>query len=244
MRPSFVRQFDLVSSVLLLTIISSAGSMNSVIARENLAICESPRAGEYLLLVVTPTTNSRNQLRRVLPNEIETVTCTYLHDTVTRISGFNDIDDANRWAKYIDNIVGLSSIITTKPEPTPTKVTSVPAPNISFNPQILGQGYAVLVDYFNRPELANRLQQVLGDGTIIGFVSYGQRPYLLAVYTATEQLASSTMRKLNQGGFFPIIVDSSRVVLLRASVVLHQSGEGRCREPRERVQGGCKSVSN
>ncbi len=217
MRPNFVRKFDTSSRVLALTAAGLISSITSVTAQQNLPVCQPPSPGEYLLLVVSPTVNSQKQLRSALPNEIQPTTCQYLSDTVTRIGGFSRIDDANRWARYINSIVGLSAIITTRPA---GNVTQAPTPpqTTSFNPQVLGDGYAVLVDYFNKPELANSLQQVVGGN--IGFVSYGQRPYLLATYTGNKQEAYNTLQRLNERGFFAVLVDGNRVMLLRSSVRL------------------------
>ncbi|WP_414552171.1 hypothetical protein [Anabaena sp. CCY 0017] len=224
MRPNLLQKFDALSSVLALTTASLIGSMTSVTAQQNLPVCQPPRPGEYLLLVVSPTANNQKQLRSALPNEIQATTCRYLTDTVTRIGGFNRIDDANRWARYIDNIVGLSAIITTRPggnvtqapTPPPVQAPQNQPPTISFNPQVLGDGYAVLVDYFNKPELVNSVQQVVGGN--IGFASYGQRPYLLAIYTGNRQEAYNTLQRLNERGFFAVLVDGSKVMLLRSSV--------------------------
>ena len=128
------------------------------------------------------------------------------------------MEDANRWARYINNIVGLSAIIAT--QPNVANITKIPTQpeTISFNPQVLGNGYAVLVDYFNKPELASSIQKVTGGK--IGFASYGQRPYLLAAFTTNQQEAYRTMQKLNEGGFFAVIVDGRKVMLLRSSVRL------------------------
>ncbi|BAZ07010.1 hypothetical protein [Calothrix sp. NIES-3974] len=192
-------------------IATTMGSIRPVVAQQNPQTCEPPAAGEYLLLVISPTAENQNQLRRVLPNSTKTTVCTYLKDTVTRIGGFSKIDDANRWARFIRDSAGLSAIITTRPpEPTP--------PQAKFNPQALGSGYAVLVDYFNRPELAKQVQQVVGGD--VGFVSYAQRPYLLAVYTTNSRDAYSTLQSLSERGFFAMVVDSRRVMLLRQVVRL------------------------
>jgi len=197
------------------------GGMSSVFAQQAIPVCQPPNVGEYLLLVVSPTANNQKQLRSALPSELKTITCKYLNETVTRVGGFNKIDDANRWARYVSNIVGLSAIITTRPT-TPdvqAQAQSQPQPpqqTVSYNPQALGEGYAVLVDYYNRPELVNSVQQLVGGN--VGFVSYGQRPYLLAVYTTNQTEAYNTLQKLNNGGFIASIVDSRKVILLRSTV--------------------------
>lgn len=210
-----VMRITTLSSAMVLAIASLiGGKISSVTAQKNIPVCTAPTAGEYLLLVISPTQDNQTQLRRTLPNELKTTTCRYLNDTVTRIGGFNKIDDANRWARYVNSIVGLSAIITTRPadQQTPRSQTA------SYNPQSLGMGYAVLVDYFNRPELATQLQQIVeGD---VGFVSYGQRPYLLAVYTTNQKEAYNTLQKLNERGFSTYLVDSRKVLLLRSVVRL------------------------
>jgi hypothetical protein len=66
--------------------------------------------------------------------------------------------------------------------------------------------------------MANSVQQVVGGN--IGFASYGQRPYLLAIYTRNQQEAYNTMQRLNERGFFAVLVDGSKVMLLRSSVRL------------------------
>lgn len=208
------------------TIFAYAGlicGMSSVFAQQAVSPCQPPTPGEYLLLVVSPTADNQKQLRSALPPELKTINCKYLNETVTRIGGFNKIDDANRWARYVSNIVGLSAIITTRPttpdvQPQQQAPIQQPQQTVNYNPQALGEGYAVLVDYYNRPELVNSVQQIVGGN--VGFVSYGQRPYLLAVYTTNQTEAYNTLQKLNNGGFVATIVDSRKVILLRSTVRL------------------------
>ncbi|BAZ11247.1 hypothetical protein NIES4071_30730 [Calothrix sp. NIES-4071] len=209
-----VERLQTFSSALLIAIAGMMGSMNSVGAQQNIPICRPPNGGEYLLLVTSPTTDNQNQLRRVLPSETNTSVCRYLNDTVTRIGGFSNLEDANRWARFIRDSAGLSATITTKPQEVATKPVAKPAPK----PQPLGQGFAVLVDYFNKPETVKQVQQVVGGD--IGFVSYGQRPYLLAVYTTNSREAQNTLQTLSERGFYAQMVDARRVVLLRPIVKL------------------------
>jgi hypothetical protein len=230
----FVQRFPTLPSILLLAIASFIGSISPVVAQQTLPTCQPPSAGEYLLLVVSPTANNQKQLRSALPSDLKTVTCKYLNETVTRIGGFNKIDDANRWAKYVNNIVGLSAIITTRPTtataiiPTTTTTTTIPtttttipratipSQTVSYNPKVLGDGFAILVDYFNRPEMASNVQKTVGGN--VGLVSYGQRPYLLAVYTTNQQEAYKTLQKLSENGFFALLADGKKVMLLRSVV--------------------------
>ncbi|WP_096608064.1 hypothetical protein [Calothrix sp. NIES-2100] len=205
-----VQRFPNLPHAVVLAIAGLISCMSSVTAQQALSACQPPNPGEFLLLIVSPTADNQKQLRNALPAEIKSSTCQYLSDTVTRIGGFYKIDDAQRWARYINNIVGLSGIITTKPADTP------PPQTVTYNPQALGEGYAVLVDYFNRPELVSNVEQVVGGD--VGFASYGQRPYLLAVYTTNQKEAYNTLQKLNERGFVAYLVDSRKVILLRSNV--------------------------
>ncbi|OUL23352.1 MULTISPECIES: hypothetical protein [unclassified Nostoc] len=210
MSETVVQRFPNLPHAVVLAIAGLMGGMSSVTAQQALPVCQPPSAGEYLLLIVSPTADNQKQLRNALPPELKSTTCQYLTETVTRIGGFNKIDDANRWARYINNIVGLSGIITTRP-------ADVQQPQaVTYNPQALGVGYAVLVDYFNRPELVSNVEQAVGGD--VGFASYGQRPYLLAVYTTNQKEAYSTLQKLNERGFVAYLVDSRKVMLLRSNV--------------------------
>lgn len=86
----------------------------------------------------------------------------------------------------------------------------------AYNPKPLGTGYAVLVDYFNQPEVAALMQQALGKD--VGLVSYGQRSYLLALHTSNQKDATNILQTLSDRGFWVMLVDSRKVTLLRAQV--------------------------
>ncbi|MEC4896240.1 MAG: hypothetical protein SAL07_24590 [Oscillatoria sp. PMC 1051.18] len=222
-------------------------------AQAGLPQCQPPRAGEYILLVLTETPDTQEQIRRTLPPGINAPICQYLGDTVTRIGGFRQFDDADSWAQYVNDIVGLTAVVarptqTTAATPTVTRPTQpVPGPRINnrptqpvtatrtnsspsvtqqaaassgnlavFNPQPLGSGYAVLVDYLNQPEIASQLQQELGKE--VGLVSYLGRPYLLATSTENQTEANQLMQNLSEIGFGSLVVNSSRVTLLTPTV--------------------------
>jgi len=216
-----MRKLQTLSGVLLLAFAPLISKINPVIAQQNLFNCQQPNVGEYLLLVLSPTPENQKQLRAALPTEQKTVVCKYTNQIVTRVGGFTNIDDANRWARYIQNIVGLSATITTRAtEPAtrqvPQTIPNIQTPKITYNPKILGEGYAILVDYFNRPEMVSSLRNAVGGD--VGFVSYGQRPYLLAVYTTNQKEAYNTLQKLSETGFVAILADGQKVVLLRSIV--------------------------
>jgi len=211
--------------------------------------CQPPRSGEYLLMVMNPTADIQTQLRQVLPSSSTATVCSYLQDTVLRVDGFTNPEVANSWAQYVET-KGAEAFIarpaetspavaTAPPEnaavpqsfPQPT-VTETPAPAAptsvaatpmaaatgAYNAQPLGTGYAVLVDYFNRPETATELQQLLSRQ--IGLVSYGERPYLLAVYTGDAAVANATLQSLSDRNFTALIIDSRRAVLLTPAVAV------------------------
>ena len=228
----FLDKINFLPRAFLLAIAPILLGIDPVLSQPTIPVCQAPRPGEYLLLVVSPTVNNQQQLRSVLPPNLTSVTCKYFNETVTRVGGFNRVEDANRWAKYINNVVGLSAIITTRSQ-SPTRTPAVVPPQqvrppvipstnfpnqqvLRYNPRVLGEGYAILVDYFNRPELAANVQRVVGGN--VGLVSYGEKPYLLAVYTTNQTQAYRTLQALTNNGFFAVLADARNVMLLRSVV--------------------------
>lgn len=186
--------------------------------------CQPPAPGEYLLLVASKTADSQEQVRRSLPPGTPSVVCSYLNEVVVRVGGFLSLDLADAWAKYLSETIGVSAFIA-----RPAGVAQVPTPptaslpptgaatdGSTFNPQPLGNGFAVLVDFFSRPELAAQVQQAIGRN--IGLATYRQRPYLLAIYTTDQTAANATLQALSDRGFWTMIVDSRRVTLLRQTI--------------------------
>ncbi|NEO37821.1 MAG: hypothetical protein F6J90_16400 [Moorea sp. SIOASIH] len=194
-----------------------AGVFDSVYAQPIAAQCQPPQNGEYILLVLSRIRKNHEQIQRILPSSAKTDFCQYLEDRVTRVGGFRGINDAKDWARYLDQVVGYSAFVVQSPpssQPNTIQPTTIPP---GYTPQGLGDGYAVLVDYFNQPEVASRLEQLLGVN--VGLVSYAQRPYLLTVHTTSETQANSILRRLSAGGFWAMVVDSRRVTLLKRKVV-------------------------
>ncbi|NJO73778.1 MAG: hypothetical protein HC833_08475 [Leptolyngbyaceae cyanobacterium RM1_406_9] len=185
--------------------------------------CEPPAAGEYLLLVVNESSQTSEQLRSTLPPNASTAVCRYLDNTVTRVGGFTDAEVANSWAQYLTDLGGIQAFVARPPETASIQAQN-PSPQpgaassseLAYNPQPLAAGYAVLVDYFNRPEVATDVQQALGSH--VGLVSYGQRPYLLALHTSDAAVANSVLQRLSDRNFLALVVDSRRVVLLTPAV--------------------------
>lgn len=203
------------------------------LAQVNLSHCQPPLAGEYLLLVNTPTVENQERLRNSIPSEMSRIICTYNGEVVTRLGGLSTLDEADRWGQYVIEIVGLPAVIarpTTNirtpvvEQPTmPVPPTSVPSANPAqptgtlYNPQPLGRGYAVLVNYFNRPEVAGQLRDFLVKD--VGLVSYLSRPYLLALHTQNMNEANQLLSRLSRQGFWGVVVDSQAVMLLTPKVV-------------------------
>lgn len=184
------------------------------VAQTTPAACKPPQAGEYIVLVINQANQGQQQLQQALPANTNISVCKYLDNIVTRLSGWTRVEDANSWAQYITQSIGLSAFVA---KPSETAKLAAPSPKASaYNPQTLGTGYAVLVNYFNKPEVATQVRQTLVSN--VGLVSYGQRPYLLAVHTSDPTEANTIFQNLSDRGFWTIIVDSRRVTLLKASV--------------------------
>jgi hypothetical protein len=189
--------------------------------------CLPPSRGEYLLLLPSRTPESQERIRRSLPKEATQAVCNYLNEPVTRVGGFTTIDSANAWAKYLKATLGVTAVVARPAEATATPPVAAPpsgtiaatSPN-TFNPQPLNGGYAVLVDFFSNPEVAAQVQQATNSS--VGLVSYRQRPYLLALYTPDQGTANAAAQSLLGRGLRTMVVDGSRVTLLRSTVVLNR----------------------
>ena len=86
----------------------------------------------------------------------------------------------------------------------------------SYEPQRLAAGYAVLVDFGNRPAVASTVSQII---TPVGLGVYQQRPYLLADYTQDAAVAEATLRRLSEAQLSAVVVDAEDVVQLSIDVV-------------------------
>ncbi|MEB3274527.1 MAG: hypothetical protein VKJ85_12140 [Prochlorothrix sp.] len=183
----------------------------------SLPACNPPAPGEYLLLVLTPDAASQNSLRQALPPSVAVPACDYLGNTVSRMGGFRNPEDATAWADYIQEVANLQSFVARPPSTAPNTPPSPPIPTTrTFNPQLLGPGYAVLVDYGNDPAVAQRLRQARQRTP--GLVSFGQRPYLLTFQSTDSNQALALLADLNRQGFKALVVNSQGVVLLTDQV--------------------------
>ncbi|MBW4489206.1 MAG: hypothetical protein KME12_15560 [Trichocoleus desertorum ATA4-8-CV12] len=215
--------------LVLLTAMEVVFKGSVVIGQTRYPACQPPKAEEYLLLVAGQAADKQAQLKRVLPATADLAVCDYQNQVVTRVSGFSSLGIANAWAQYLKETSGFSATVarppevqaaqapssTVQPQPAPPNSTSS---NLAYSPRPLGSGYAVLVDYFEQPEIAAQVRQILSQD--VGLVSYGQRPYLLAGYTTNQTTANATLQTLSDRGFWVMLVDSRRVVLLKPTVTL------------------------
>ncbi|WP_293132584.1 hypothetical protein [Microcoleus sp. bin38.metabat.b11b12b14.051] len=210
-------------ALLVLTVLSSSVKAESS--------CEPPQSDEYLLLIVTKTPEQQERAKRSFPGNTDNTVCRYINDTVTRVGGFRNSQIATDWVKYIKDVVGLQAYVVRSPaaalpqnlpvyNPQPAAgseaIANRQTGNSGFNPQALGPGYAVLVDYFNQPELAGQVKQALG--TQVGLASYGQRPFLFVAYTTDQNAATAAVKALSDRGFWPMLVDSRRVTVITPAV--------------------------
>jgi hypothetical protein len=209
----------------LLAIATCAAWVQPAIAQ--LPDCQPPRPEEYLLLVVSETPESQQRVRRILPEDLDSQVCTYLDDTVTRVGGFRRENDAKAWAEHVMQETDLSAFVAgaataltpvrgepQRPEPDESNRDRAAASG--YAPQRLDAGYAVLVDYFQDPDIADRVADLTGED--VGLAAYGDKHYLLVEYTTDESDANTLLRRLSDRGFWVMVVDSRRVVQLAPRV--------------------------
>ncbi|HEY9747122.1 MAG TPA: hypothetical protein V6C63_00370 [Allocoleopsis sp.] len=215
---------------LLLAVMEVGMGGSTAIAQTRYPTCQPPSAAEYLLLVTGSAADKQAQLKRVLPATAELTVCNYQNQVVTRVSGFSSLGIANAWAQYLKEVSGLEATVARPAETQAVRppiaevqpqATSPNSPNpnpnnLAYSPRPLGTGYAVLVDYFDQPEIAAQVRQLLSQD--VGLVSYGQKPYLLAGYTTNQATANATLQTLSDRGFWVMLVDSRRVILLKPTV--------------------------
>lgn len=200
---------------------------------QSLPECQPPRPDEYLLLVPNQQADTQTQVQKLLPANAVLTPCNYLNSNVVRVEGFASADIATAWAQYLADMANVQayvarpagSLASTANAVGGTSSPVVPAPNstaspvpavTAYNPQLLGVGYAVVVNYFDRPELADSVRQVTARD--VGLVVFEQQPYLLASHTTDPAIASSLLRTLSERGLTAAIVDSRRAILLTPTV--------------------------
>ncbi len=216
-----------------------AQSVMPVIAQSApIADCQPPAANEFLLFAVTRTPEAQVMLQSKAPKDATTTVCRYQNDVVTRVGGFGSEPSAAAWGQYLIRSTGIPTTIV-RPSPVAAVIPEVPqTPTVkpvstgsgvgsgigsgsvgkrfspgSYKPQTLSSGYAVLVNYNNRPEVAVQLGQALNQA--IGVAAYQERPYLYVMQTGEMSAANAVVKLLTDRGFLAMRVEAKSVVVLR-----------------------------
>lgn len=191
------------------------------------APCIAPAMGEYGLLVLRWSLADQERIQRVLPPTTRWQLCNYVSRQqnllVMQVGGFSQLAAAQELGQQVTEATGLPTVAIQATTVQPAESSSGAAASqpvtdraVDYNPQPLGSGYAVLVDFGDRPELAAQLQSQLG--RTIGLVSYSQRAYLLGLYTADARAATATAQDLERQGFNTQVAEGQQVFVLRAAV--------------------------
>ncbi len=246
---TFLKPSRILASALCVSIgaIAEASFLSSASA-QSLSVCPTAANGEYLLLINNPSPEEQNRLSQVLPTGATTIQCDYQGIPVVQVGNFADEDLAQSWAEYLSTVEGFQTAIAPRtdspdanspeppaatpvvdsanpdetPTPEPTPNPSNPSDTPTYKPTVLEPGYAVLVRYFDRPELAAQLQSQLNAS--VGLAVYEQQPYLLALYSSDAVTAGQVLQQLSQQ-FSVLMVDSSQVVVLSPAVSVAESVE-------------------
>ncbi|NEP76302.1 hypothetical protein [Okeania sp. SIO2G5] len=206
---------------------------------QTLPPCAPPESDEYLVLVNQQTPEELEQLKKVLPNGSTTTICQYLDDGVIRVGGFANEDVATAWAEYLGTTLQVQTAIvrpaTAFSQPGDESTTAPSGPDSSepdslatvepdeptypdYTPQVLEEGYAVLVDYADRTDIAIAVQTELGES--VGLAVYRQDPYLIAFQSEDFRDAGQVLRQLIEADYNALMVDSRQVVLMTPAVAV------------------------
>ncbi|MDC0835767.1 hypothetical protein POG22_22630 [Geitlerinema sp. CS-897] len=144
-----------------------------------------------------------------------------LSDSSFEIPSSDEEIDTSELPVYVPVPQSSVSSSSFPPTPTVTLPTTTPSPSMTtaYNPQTLAPGYAVLVDYFNQTQVAAQVRLLTSQP--VGLVSYGQRPFLLAGYTSNEAEANQLLQRLSSNGFWAMVVDSQRVMVIAPQVAAY-----------------------
>lgn len=83
-----------------------------------------------------------------------------------------------------------------------------------YEPVLLGDGVAVLVDYQQNPDIGRELAQ---QGPV-GLAVYLQQPYLLVLHTTDSSSAAAKLQQLVDRGLTSFLVDGEKVIRLTESI--------------------------
>lgn len=206
-------------------------------ANGTIADCLPPSANEFLLFATARTLEAQAVLRSKAPTDATTTVCRYQGEMVMRVAGFASEPSAAAWGQYLIRTTGIPTTIV-RPVALAAVVNPMGdalAPKVAtgltgagngsigkrfspgvYNPQALSSGYAVLVNYNNRPDVAVQLGQVLSQD--VGVAVYGERPYVFVMQTSEMSAANAVVKLLNDRGFLALRVEAKSVVVLRPVV--------------------------
>ncbi|MEM7064039.1 MAG: hypothetical protein AAF572_12855 [Cyanobacteria bacterium P01_B01_bin.77] len=181
--------------------------------------CPPPASGEYLLLVRSADESDRDRTLSILPVDKPTLVCNYLGDTVVRAGGFDSLEVANSWALYMNDIEQLETVVVestaSSPDPAmPDEPATESTAQMLYQPTLLGEGVAVLVDYQQDPAIGRDLAQQ-GD---VGLAVYLQQPYLLVLHTTDTSAAAARLQQLVDSGLTSFLVDGQQVIRLTDTI--------------------------
>lgn len=188
-------------------------------AQSRLPVCPPPAAQEYLLLVRGQNEAERRQIASILPAENTVLVCQYRDEVLVRAGGFTSLETANAWATYMNAEEGYESFVSrptdTAQVPGSTQPANPANSRGTYQPLRLGAGYAVLVNYGDRPEIASTVSQVVRP---VGLAVYQGQAYLLADYTSDAASADAIQRRLSDAQTTSIVVNAQDVVRLTSEV--------------------------
>lgn len=206
-------------------------SVKTASAQSEPPVCPPPASQEFLLLVRGRNETERADIASILPVESSVLICRYFDEVLVRAGGFTNLETVNAWASYMTAEADYESFVirpTDRPaasssaatapqnDPQTAETASAASVDVTFAPIRLGTGYAVLVDYNSRPEIAATVSQLVPS---VGLAVYQQRPYLLATYSESEASASAVLQQLSDAQLAAVVVDARDVVRLSESVV-------------------------
>ena len=94
------------------------------------------------------------------------------------------------------------------------EVPSDQSSQTQYQPTLLGEGVAILVDYQQNPAIGRDLAQ---QGNV-GLVVYLQQPYLLVMHTTDSSAAATKLQQLVNSGLTSFLVDSQQVIRLTDTI--------------------------
>ena len=177
--------------------------------------CPPPAVDEYLLLIDGADTATRDRIRSLLPADQPVLVCDYLDETVVRAGGFDSLELANSWALYLNDIELLDAVVVEPAAPETTPAVAADSAPALYAPQVLGSGFAVLVDYRQEPAIGRSLA---AQDESVGLAVYLQEPYLLLLYTEDAGMAADKLQQLVDDGQVAFLVNAQQVIRLVDSI--------------------------